>query len=82
MTLTMMHNKNGTLNSYAFGCGCVEQYGVVDTPRATISREANGYHVKGFDSDDKHFWEVFEHVKDARAYAIKQAGKRRYGFDG
>ena len=69
------HNQDGTITAYSFACGYVEIYGQKDTPRATISREPNDYHVKGFDKDGKHFWEVFEKVKDARAFARKQAGK-------
>jgi TPP-dependent pyruvate/acetoin dehydrogenase alpha subunit len=72
--MTTFRNQDGTITSYAFACGYVEKYGN-DTPRATISREANGYHVKGFDKDGKHFWEIVSKVKDARAFARKQAGK-------
>ena len=70
-------NANGTLTGYSFACGYVERYGEEDYPRATLSREPNDFHVKGWDHNKKHFWEVFETVKAARAYARKQAGKRR-----
>jgi hypothetical protein len=69
------HNSNGTLTMYSFGCGYVERYGNGEFPRATISREPNGWHVKGFDINGKHFWEVEEKIKDARAFARKQAGE-------
>ena len=69
------HNKDGTITAYAFRCGYVEKYGN-DIPRATISRLVNGYHIKGFDKDGNHFWEIEEKVKDARAFARKKAGKR------
>jgi hypothetical protein len=68
-------NQDGTITSYSFACGYVERYGNWDIPRATISREANGYHVKGFDKDGKQFWEIVDKVKDARAIARKQGGK-------
>lgn len=70
------HNQDGTITAYSFLCGYVEKYGN-DIPyaRATISRESNGYHIKGFDKDGNHFWEIEENVKDARAFARKQAGK-------
>ena len=68
------NNKNGTLTSYSFICGYVEEYGDSDFPRAAISKE-NDYHVKGFDRDEKHFWKTFETVKEARSFARKQAGK-------
>lgn len=68
------HNQDGTITAYSFACGYVERYGQGDFPRATVSREPNGYHIKGFDKDGKHFWEIEEKVKDARAYARKQAG--------
>jgi hypothetical protein len=67
-------NQDGTITAYSFLCGYEERYGN-DIPRATISREPNGYHVKGFDKDGKHFWEIEEKVKDARTFARKQAGK-------
>lgn len=69
------HNKDGTITDYSFLCGYVEKYGTDDIPRATISREPNGYHVKGFDKDSVHFWEIFEKVKEARSFARKTAGK-------
>lgn len=69
-------NADGTLTGYAFGCGYVERYGGNDTPRAVISREPNDFHVKGFDKDGAHFWEIFEKVKDARRFARQKAGKR------
>jgi hypothetical protein len=68
------HNQDGTITAYSFLCGYVEKYGN-DIPRATISREPNGYHIKGFDKDNNHFWEIEEKVKDARAFARKKAGK-------
>jgi hypothetical protein len=68
------HNQDGTITAYSFLCGYVEKYGN-DIPRATISREPNGYHIKGFDKDNNHFWKIEEKVKDARAFARKQAGK-------
>jgi hypothetical protein len=68
------HNQDGTITVYSFLCGYVEKYGN-DIPRATISREPNGYHIKGFDKDNNHFWEIEEKVKDARAFARKKAGK-------
>ena len=68
-------NKDGTCTAYSFLCGYVELYGNTDFPRATISREPDGYHVKGFTADQGHFWESFELVKDARRYARQQAGK-------
>lgn len=68
------HNQDGTITTYSFVCGYVEEYGN-DIPRATISLEPNGYHIKGFDKNGKHFWEIEEKVKDARKYARKQAGK-------
>jgi hypothetical protein len=71
---TKFHNQNGTITAYSFLCGYVEKYGE-DIPRATISKEPNGYHIKGFDKDGIHFWEIEEKVKDARKYARKQAGK-------
>jgi hypothetical protein len=74
-TVDKFHNPNGTLTMYSFGCGYVERYGNGELPRATISREPNGWHVKGFDMDGKHFWEIEERIKDARAFARKQAGK-------
>lgn len=70
-------NKDGTCTAYSFICGYVELYGDSDYPRATLSREPNDYHVKGFTADGGHFWEIFEHVKDARRFARKQAGKLR-----
>lgn len=71
-------NANGTLTGYSFACGYVECYGEKNgTPRATISREPNDFHVKGFDRDGIHFWEIFETAREARQYARKQAGKRR-----
>ena len=72
-------NASGLLTPYSFACGYVERYGADDTPRATLSREPNDWHVKGFDRDGLHFWEVFESVKEARQYARKQAGKLRPG---
>ena len=63
-------NKNSTLTSYSFACGYVEEYGDL-----TISREPNGYHVKGFDKQDSHFWEIREKVKDARVLAREKGGK-------
>lgn len=72
--INKFHNQDGTITAYSFLCGYVERYGN-DIPRATISKEPNGYHVKGFDKDGKHFWEIEEKVKDARAFARKQAGK-------
>ena len=68
-------NKDGTITSYSFLCGYVEKYGQEIFPRATISREANGYHIKGYDENDSHFWEIREKVKDARAFARKNGGK-------
>jgi len=73
-TKDKFHNSNGTLTMYSFGCGYVERYGN-DIPRATISREPNGWHVKGFNNDGEHFWEIEDKIKDARAFARKQAGK-------
>ena len=70
-------NKDGTITSYSFACGYVEEYGDL-----TISREANGYHVKGYDKEDNHFWEIFEKVKDARAFARKNGGKLVKGNKG
>lgn len=70
-------NANGTLTGYAFGCGYVEKYGETDTPRATISREPNGLHAKGFDRDGIHFWEIFETAREARRFARSKAGKMR-----
>jgi hypothetical protein len=77
MTNRKFHNKDGTITAYYFGCGYVEKYGHgnYDYPRATISKEPNGYHVKGFDKDCSHFWEIFEKVRDARGFARKMAGK-------
>jgi hypothetical protein len=68
-------NQDGTCTAYSFVCGYVEKYGTTDYPRATLSREPNGYHVKGFTADETHFWEIFPLVKDARRYARQQAGK-------
>ncbi len=70
-------NASGNLTRYAFACGYVERYGQDDTPRATISREPNDFHVKGFDRDGSHFWEVFDTVKEARAFARSKSGKLR-----
>jgi hypothetical protein len=63
-------NKNGTITSYSFACGYVENYG-----NCRISREANGYHVQGANQTNSLFWEIFEKVKDARAFARKTGGK-------
>jgi len=68
-TKDKFHNSNGTLTMYSFGCGYVERYGKEEFPRATISREPNGWHVKGFDKDHSHFWEIFETIKEARSFA-------------
>jgi hypothetical protein len=75
---TKFHNKDGTITGYSFACGYVEKYGS-DIPRATISREVNGYHVKGFDKDGKQFWEIEEKVKDARKFARRMAGRLSNG---
>ena len=75
---TRFHNQDGTITAYSFACGYVEKYGSSNIPRATVSRE-NDYHVKGFDKDGSHFWEVFEKVKDARAFARKMAGRLANG---
>lgn len=71
-------NAAGNLTPYAFACGYVERYGADEYPRATICREPDGYHVKGFDRARCHFWESFPTVREARAYARKQAGKRNF----
>ena len=69
------HNANGTITMYSFACGYVERYGASDYPRATICREPNDWHVKGFTADQAHFWEIFETVKEARTFARSIAGK-------
>lgn len=69
-------NANGTLTPYAFGCGYLETYGNRNgTPHASIQREPNDWHVKGFDRDGAHFWESFEKLADARRFARRTAGK-------
>lgn len=70
-------NADGTLTGYAFICGYVERYGEADTPRAVISREPNGLHVRGFDREGIYFWEIFETSHDARRFARSKAGKMR-----
>jgi hypothetical protein len=68
MKRIIFNNPDGTLTPYAFLCGYVERYG--DTyPRATLSKEPNDYHVKGFTHDGKHFWEVFTNARAARRFA-------------
>lgn len=62
-------NKNGTLTRYSFMCGYLEVY-VKGEDRVVISKEPNDYHVKGF-HNEKHIWEIFEKVKDARRFARK-----------
>jgi hypothetical protein len=62
-------NENGTLTPYAFACGYVEKY-TKGEDRATLSREPNDWHVKGF-LDDCHFWEIFDRLGDARRFARK-----------
>jgi hypothetical protein len=77
MTSPKFNNKDGTLTGIAFACGYVEKYGAKtfeDGPRATLSKEPNDYHVKGFDHVGVHFWESFEKVADARKFARKVAG--------
>lgn len=69
---TRFKNKDGTLSQYSFACGYVERYGN-DIPRATLTHERNGYHVKGFDVDGKHFWKIFEQAREARAFARRHA---------
>ena len=63
-------NKNGTITSYSFACGYVEEYGDLQ-----ISRAPNGYHIRGYDKQNSHFWEIREKVEDARALARKMGGK-------
>lgn len=79
MTKNKFRNKDGTITAYSFARGYVEKYGPgdYDYPRATLSKEPNGYHVKGFDKDCNHFWEIEEKVKDARTFARKMAGNIR-----
>jgi hypothetical protein len=79
MTKIKFHNQDGTLTGYSFGCGYVELYGGKGEASATLSREPNDFHVKGFDENGKHFWEVFHLVKDARKFARKMAGKLTNG---
>ena len=68
-TKDKFHNANGTLTMYSFGCGYVERYGNQEFPRAVINREPNGWHVKGFDVEHVHFWEIFDTIKEARKFA-------------
>ena len=68
-TKDKFHNANGTLTMYSFACGYVERYGKEEFPRARISREPNGWHVKGFNFNGGHFWEIFDHIKEARSFA-------------
>jgi hypothetical protein len=71
-------NANGTLTGYSFACGYVECYGEkTAAPSATISREANDFHVEGFDRGGSHFWEIFETAREARRFARSKAGKMR-----
>lgn len=71
-------NADGTLTGYAFACGYVEIYGEKTAdPSATVSREPNGFHVKGFNRAGAHFWEIFPTAREARRYARRQAGKMR-----
>ena len=80
-TTPTFHNPDGTLTGYSFTCGYVERYGEEDFPRATIYREPNNYHVKGYTSEGAHFWEVFTSVSEARRFAKRAAGalkKPRY----
>ena len=63
------HNSNGTLTMYDFGCGYVKRYGKEEFPSATIFRELNSWHVKGFDVAHVHFWEIFDTIKEARSFA-------------
>jgi hypothetical protein len=65
-TKSQFHNKDGTLTGYSFMCGHIEQYQDGDN-RLAIVREPNDYHVKGF-VNDKHVWEVFETIKEARKF--------------
>ena len=68
-TKDKFRNANGTLTMYSFACGYVERYGKKEFPRATISREPNEWHVKGFDRDESHFWEIFNTINEARRFA-------------
>ena len=66
------HNKNGTLTAYSFACGYLEVYhtNADQSERLAIYREPNDWHVKGR-TDGGPKWEIFETLKEARAYCRK-----------
>ena len=73
---TEEYNKNGTLTSYALGCGCleVERTGLIVT---TLWKEHNCYHIRTHSSVEGRLnWQSVPLLTDARL--IKRQHVLRY----